>query len=301
MVLRLKNKGVRLLLNAIVNYLPSPIDVPPIGGYDPDNEEECVREADDNAPSALWHLKLSATLMWGNLHSSAFIPVALKAVPMYTIPLRGKKERVGRLLQMHADKREDIEECYAGDILAAVGLKFTTTGETLCDYDQPVVLESMDFPGTGHRHCHRAQKPLRMGKMSLALQKLAEEDPTFRVHTDTETGQTIISGMGELHLEIIVQPSFESSGSMPTWGNPQVAYRETFRRPAKANTKFARQSGGHGQYGHCVVEFEPQEPGKGFEFESKIVGGVVPKEFIPPLKPGLKKQWRTVLWPASRW
>ena len=296
-----KNKGVRLLLNAIVNYLPSPIDVPPIGGYDPDNEEECVREADDKGPFSALAFKIVSDPYVGKLTFFRVYSGSLKSGSYVYNSTKGKKERVGRLLQMHADKREDIEECYAGDILAAVGLKFTTTGETLCDYDQPVVLESMDFPEPVIDIAIEPKTTADQEKMSLALQKLAEEDPTFRVHTDTETGQTIISGMGELHLEIIVDRLLREFRVDANVGKPQVAYRETFRRPAKANTKFARQSGGHGQYGHCVVEFEPQEPGKGFEFESKIVGGVVPKEFIPPLKPGLKKQWRTVLWPASRW
>ena len=284
-----KNKGVRLLLNAIVNYLPSPIDVPPIGGYDPDNEEECVREADDNGPFSALAFKIVIDPYVGKLTFFRVYSGSLKSGSYVYNSTKGKKERVGRLLQMHADKREDIEECYAGDILAAVGLKFTTTGETLCDYDQPVVLESMDFPEPVIDIAIEPKTTADQEKMSLALQKLAEEDPTFRVHTDTETGQTIISGMGELHLEIIVDRLLREFRVDANVGKPQVAYRETFRRPAKANTKFARQSGGHGQYGHCVVEFEPQEPGKGFEFESKIVGGVVPKEFIPPIEAGIKE------------
>ena len=284
-----KNKGVRLLLSAIVNYLPSPIDVPPIGGYDPDNEEECVREADDNGPFSALAFKIVSDPYVGKLTFFRVYSGSLKSGSYVYNSTKGKKERVGRLLQMHADKREDIEECYAGDILAAVGLKFTTTGETLCDYDQPVVLESMDFPEPVIDIAIEPKTTADQEKMSLALQKLAEEDPTFRVHTDTETGQTIISGMGELHLEIIVDRLLREFRVDANVGKPQVAYRETFRRPAKANTKFARQSGGHGQYGHCVVEFEPQEPGKGFEFESKIVGGVVPKEFIPPIEAGIKE------------
>ena len=284
-----KNKGVRLLLNAIVNYLPSPIDVPPIGGYDPDNEEECVREADDNGPFSALAFKIVSDPYVGKLTFFRVYSGSLKSGSYVYNSTKGKKERVGRLLQMHADKREDIEECYAGDILAAVGLKFTTTGETLCDYDQPVVLESMDFPEPVIDIAIEPKTTADQEKMSLALRKLAEEDPTFRVHTDTETGQTIISGMGELHLEIIVDRLLREFRVDANVGKPQVAYRETFRRPAKANTKFARQSGGHGQYGHCVVEFEPQEPGKGFEFESKIVGGVVPKEFIPPIEAGIKE------------
>ena len=202
---------------------------------------------------------------------------------------KGKKERIGRLLQMHADKREDIDECYSGDILAAVGLKFTSTGDTLCCYEHPVVLESMDFPEPVIDVAIEPKTTADQEKMSLALQKLSEEDPTFRVHTDTETGQTIISGMGELHLEIIIDRLLREFRVDANVGKPQVAYRETFRQPASANSKFVRQSGGHGQYGHCVVDFEPGEPGSGFVFESKIVGGVVPKEYIPPIEEGIKE------------
>ncbi|MEE0775984.1 MAG: elongation factor G [Bacillota bacterium] len=284
-----KNKGVRLLLDAIVRYLPSPLDVPAIGGYDPDNEEECTREADDNGPFSALAFKIVSDPYVGKLTFFRVYSGTLKSGSYVYNSTKGKKERIGRLLQMHADKREDLEECHAGDILAAVGLKFTTTGETLCDYEQPVVLESMDFPEPVIDIAIEPKTTADQEKMSLALQKLAEEDPTFRVHTDADTGQTIISGMGELHLEIIVDRLLREFRVDANVGKPQVAYRETFRRPAKANTKFARQSGGHGQYGHCVVEFEPQEPGKGFEFESKIVGGVVPKEFIPPIEAGIKE------------
>ena len=202
---------------------------------------------------------------------------------------KDKKERMGRLLQMHADKREDIDECYSGDILAAVGLKFTSTGDTLCSYEHPVVLESMDFPEPVIDVAIEPKTTADQEKMSLALQKLSEEDPTFRVHTDHETGQTIISGMGELHLDIIVDRLLREFRVDANVGKPQVAYRETIRKPASANSRFVRQSGGHGQYGHCVVDFEPGEPGSGFVFESKIVGGVVPKEYISPIEEGIKE------------
>ena len=284
-----KNKGVRPLLNAINDYLPSPLDVPAISGFDPDNEEDTVREADDNAPFSALAFKIVADPFVGKLTFFRVYSGTLKSGSYVYNSTKDKKERIGRLLQMHADKREDIDECYSGDILAAVGLKFTTTGDTLCSYDEPVILESMDFPEPVIDVAIEPKTTADQEKMSLALQKLSEEDPTFRVHTDAETGQTLISGMGELHLEIIVDRLLREFRVDANVGKPQVAYRETIRKETKANTKFARQSGGHGQYGHCVVEFTPQEPGAGFEFESKIVGGVVPKEFIPPIEAGIKE------------
>ena len=284
-----KNKGVRPLLNAINDYLPSPLDVPAISGFDPDNEEDTVREADDNAPFSALAFKIVADPFVGKLTFFRVYSGTLKSGSYVYNSTKDKKERIGRLLQMHADKREDIDECYSGDILAAVGLKFTTTGDTLCSYDEPVILESMDFPEPVIDVAIEPKTTADQEKMSLALQKLSEEDPTFRVHTDAETGQTLISGMGELHLEIIVDRLLREFRVDANVGKPQVAYRETIRKETKANTKFARQSGGHGQYGHCVVEFIPQEPGAGFEFESKIVGGVVPKEFIPPIEAGIKE------------
>ena len=284
-----KNKGVRPLLNAINDYLPSPLDVPAISGFDPDNEEDTVREADDNAPFSALAFKIVADPFVGKLTFFRVYSGTLKSGSYVYNSTKDKKERIGRLLQMHADKREDIDECYSGDILAAVGLKFTTTGDTLCSYDEPVILESMDFPEPVIDVAIEPKTTADQEKMSLALQKLSEEDPTFRVRTDAETGQTLISGMGELHLEIIVDRLLREFRVDANVGKPQVAYRETIRKETKANTKFARQSGGHGQYGHCVVEFTPQEPGAGFEFESKIVGGVVPKEFIPPIEAGIKE------------
>ena len=284
-----KNKGVRLLLDGVVDYLPSPVDVPAISGWDPDTEEDTEREADDDGPFSALAFKIVSDPYVGKLTFFRVYSGTLKSGSYLYNSTKGKKERIGRLLQMHADKREDIDECCSGDILAAVGLKFTSTGDTLCCYEHPVVLESMDFPEPVIDVAIEPKTTADQEKMSLALQKLSEEDPTFRVHTDTETGQTIISGMGELHLEIIIDRLLREFRVDANVGKPQVAYRETFRQPASANSKFVRQSGGHGQYGHCVVDFEPGEPGSGFVFESKIVGGVVPKEYIPPIEEGIKE------------
>lgn len=284
-----KNKGVRLLLDGVIDYLPSPEDIPAIGGVDPDTEEDTVRESSDEAPFSALAFKIITDPFVGRLTFFRVYSGTLKSGSYVYNSTKDKKERIGRLLQMHADKREDLDECYAGDILAAVGLKFTSTGDTLCSYEHPVVLESMDFPEPVIDVAIEPKTTADQEKMSLALQKLSEEDPTFRVHTDMETGQTIISGMGELHLEIIIDRLLREFRVDANVGKPQVAYRETFRAKATANSKFVRQSGGHGQYGHCVVEFEPLEPGSGFVFESKIVGGVVPKEFIPPVEAGIKE------------
>ena len=284
-----KNKGVRLLLDGVVDYLPSPIDVPAIGGWDPDTEEDTVRESSDEEPFSALAFKIVTDPYVGRLTFFRVYSGTLKSGSYVYNSSKDKKERMGRLLQMHADKREDIDECYSGDILAAVGLKFTSTGDTLCSYEHPVVLESMDFPEPVIDVAIEPKTTADQEKMSLALQKLSEEDPTFRVHTDHETGQTIISGMGELHLEIIVDRLLREFRVDANVGKPQVAYRETIRKPASANSRFVRQSGGHGQYGHCVVDFEPGEPGSGFVFESKIVGGVVPKEYISPIEEGIKE------------
>ncbi len=284
-----KNKGVRLLLDGVIDYLPSPADIPAVGGVDADTEEDTVRESSDDAPFSALAFKIITDPFVGRLTFFRVYSGVLKSGSYVYNSTKDKKERIGRLLQMHADKREDLSECYAGDILAAVGLKFTTTGDTLCSYEHPVVLESMDFPEPVIDVAIEPKTTADQEKMSLALQKLSEEDPTFRVHTDMETGQTIISGMGELHLEIIIDRLLREFRVDANVGKPQVAYRETFRAKATANTKFVRQSGGHGQYGHCVVDFEPLEAGSGFVFESKIVGGVVPKEFIPPVEAGIKE------------
>ena len=279
-----KNKGVRLLLDGVVDYLPSPIDVPAIGGWDPDTEEDTVRESSDEEPFSALAFKIVTDPYVGRLTFFRVYSGTLKSGSYVYNSSKDKKERMGRLLQMHADKREDIDECYSGDILAAVGLKFTSTGDTLCSYEHPVVLESMDFPEPVIDVAIEPKTTADQEKMSLALQKLSEEDPTFRVHTDHETGQTIISGMGELHLDIIVDRLLREFRVDANVGKPQVAYRETIRKPASANSRFVRQSGGHGQYGHCVVDFEPGEPGSGFVFESKIVG-----EYISPIEEGIKE------------
>ena len=284
-----KNKGVRLLLDGVVDYLPSPLDVPAISGWDPDNEEDTVRESDDEGPFSALAFKIVTDPYVGRLTFFRVYSGTLKSGSYVYNSSKDKKERMGRLLQMHADKREDVEVCYSGDILAAVGLKYTSTGDTLCCYEEPVVLESMDFPEPVISVAIEPKTTADQEKMSMALQKLAEEDPTFRVHTDHDTGQTIISGMGELHLEIIIDRLLREFRVDANVGKPQVAYRETIRAAATANSKFARQSGGHGQYGHCVVEFEPGEPGSGFVFESKIVGGVVPKEYVAPVEEGIKE------------
>ena len=284
-----KNKGVRPLLDAVVDFLPSPIDVPAIGGWDPDTEEDTVRESSDEEPFAALAFKIVTDPYVGRLTFFRVYSGSLASGSYLYNSSKDRKERIGRLLQMHADKREDVEECYAGDILAAVGLKFTSTGDTLCSYEHPVVLESMDFPEPVIDVAIEPKTTADQEKMSLALQKLSEEDPTFRVHTDAETGQTIISGMGELHLEIIIDRLLREFRVDANVGKPQVAYRETIRKNSSANSKFVRQTGGHGQYGHAVVEFEPGEPGSGFVFESRIVGGVVPKEYISPVEEGIKE------------
>ena len=284
-----KNKGVQPLLDSVVNYLPSPVDVPAVGGWDPDTEEDTVRESSDEEPFSALAFKIVTDPFVGRLTFFRVYSGTLKSGSYLYNSSKDRKERIGRLLQMHADKREDVEECYSGDILAAVGLKFTATGDTLCSYEEPVILESMDFPEPVIDVAIEPKTTADQEKMSLALQKLSEEDPTFRVHTDAETGQTIISGMGELHLEIIIDRLLREFRVDANVGKPQVAYRETIRKAASANSKFVRQTGGHGQYGHCVVDFEPGEPGSGFVFESKIIGGVVPKEYIGPVEEGIEE------------
>jgi elongation factor G len=283
-----RNKGVQLMLDAVVDYLPAPTDIPHIKGTLEDGTEVERKSADDEPFSALafkimtdpYVGKLTYFRVYsGVLHSGSYVLNSTK----------GKRERIGRLLQMHANHREEITEVYAGDIAAAVGLKDTTTGDTLCDEKHPVVLESMTFPDPVIDVAIEPKSKADQDKMSLALQKLAEEDPTFHARTDEETGQTIISGMGELHLEIIVDRLVREFKVEANVGKPQVAYRETFRKPARVEGKFIRQSGGRGQYGHVWIEFEPLEPGTGFVFESKIVGGVVPKEYFAPVQAGIEE------------
>jgi len=284
-----KNKGVQLLLDAVVDYLPSPTDVPPIRGVDPETEAEVIRHSSDEEPFSALAFKIMTDPYVGKLTFFRVYSGTVKSGSYVYNSTKRKKERIGRLLQMHANHREEIQEAYAGDILAAVGLKDTTTGDTLCVETNPVILESMDFPEPVIDVAIEPKTTADQEKMSLALQKLSEEDPTFRVRTDQETGQTIISGMGELHLEIIVDRLLREFRVDANVGKPQVAYRETIRSMVKAVGKYVRQSGGHGQYGHCVVEFEPLEPGNGFEFQSKVVGGAIPKEFIPAVEAGIRE------------
>ena len=282
-----KNKGIQMLLDAVLDYLPSPLDVPPVKGTTLDGEET-TREASDTAPMASLAFKIMADPFVGKL---AFFRVYSGIMNQGTYVLnstKGKKERVGRILQMHANHRKEIDCAYSGDIAAAVGFKDVTTGDTLCDVDHPIILEKMEFPDPVISVAVEPKTKADQEKMGNALQRLAEEDPTFKVHTDPESNQTIISGMGELHLDIIVDRMRREFNVDCTVGKPQVAYRETIRKSVESEGKFIRQTGGHGQYGHCWLRLEPMEPGKGFEFENAVVGGVIPKEFINPIQTGVE-------------
>lgn len=286
----LKNKGVQALLDAIVEYLPSPVEVPPVKGFDPsDPDKELVRKTSDEEPFAALAFKIATDPFVGKL---AFVRVysgVLKSGSYVLNVSTGKKERIGRLLRMHANHREEIEQIYSGDIAAVVGLKDTTTGNTLCDENNPVVLESITFPEPVISVAIEPKTKADQEKMSVALQKLAEEDPTFRVSTDEETMQTLIAGMGELHLDIIVDRMKREFKVEANVGKPQVAYKETIRQQAEAEGKYIRQSGGRGQYGHCWIRVEPNEAGGGFEFKDEIKGGVIPKEYIPAIEKGIKE------------
>lgn len=284
-----RNRGVQPMLDAIVDFMPAPIDIPAIKGVDPDTGEEDHRDSTDDGPFAALAFKIMADPYVGKLAFFRVYSGTLSSGSYVFNSTKGKKERIGRILQMHANHRAELDTVYSGDIAAAVGLKDTTTGDTLCDDAKPIILESMEFPDPVISVAVEPKTKNDQEKMGIALQKLAEEDPTFRVRTDQETGQTIISGMGELHLEIIVDRMLREFKVDCNVGNPQVAYRETIRKPAKAEGKFVRQSGGHGQYGHCWLELTPQEPGEGFTFENKIVGGVIPKEFINPIENGVRE------------
>ena len=277
-----KNRGVQPLLDAIVDYMPAPTDIPPIKGVNPAGDEES-RPSSDEEPFSALAFKIMTDPYVGKLAFFRVYSGVLKSGSYVYNSTKGKKERIGRILQMHANNRKEIDTVYSGDIAAAVGLKDTTTGDTLCDEKAPIILESMEFPDPVISVAVEPATKNDQDKMGIALQKLAEEDPTFKVRTDAETGQTIISGMGELHLQIIVDRM------LCKVGEPQVAYRETIRKPSKAEGKFVRQSGGHGQYGHCWIEIFPQEAGAGFSFESKIVGGVIPKEYINPIEAGVRQ------------
>ncbi|KMJ56784.1 elongation factor G [Bacillus sp. LL01] len=283
-----KNKGVQLMLDAVIDYLPAPTDVPSIKGIIPDTEEEVTREPGDENPFAALAFKVMTDPYVGKLTFFRVYSGTLNSGSYVINSTKGKRERVGRILQMHANSREEIPVVYSGDIAAAVGLKDTTTGDTLCDDKNQVILESMDFPEPVIQLSVEPKSKADQDKMTTALQKLQEEDPTFRAHTDQETGQTIIAGMGELHLDILVDRMKREFKVEANVGAPQVAYRETFRGSAKVEGKFARQSGGRGQFGHVWIEFEPNEEGKGFEFENKIVGGVVPREYVPAVQAGLE-------------
>jgi elongation factor G len=282
-----KNKGVQLMLDAVIDYLPSPLDVPAIKGILPDSDEEVERHSDDSEPFSALAFKVMTDPYVGKLTFFRVYSGTLESGSYVQNSTKGKRERVGRILQMHANSRQEISKVYAGDIAAAVGLKDTTTGDTLCDDKNLVILESMVFPEPVIQLSVEPKSKADQDKMSTALQKLQEEDPSFRAHTDQETGQTIIAGMGELHLDIIVDRMRREFKVEANVGAPQVAYRETFRASASVEGKFARQSGGRGQYGHVWIEFSPNDEGKGFEFVNGIVGGVVPREYIPAVQAGL--------------
>ncbi|OLO27177.1 translation elongation factor G [Alkalihalophilus pseudofirmus] len=284
-----KNKGVQLMLDAVLDYLPSPVDVPAIKGILPDSEEETTRESSDEGPFAALAFKVMTDPYVGKLTFFRVYSGTLDSGSYVVNSTKGKRERVGRILQMHANSREEISTVYSGDIAAAVGLKDTTTGDTLCDEKNQVILESMEFPEPVISLSVEPKSKADQDKMGMALAKLAEEDPTFRTHTDEETGQTIIAGMGELHLDIIVDRMRREFKVEANVGAPQVSYRETIRKAAKVEGKFVRQSGGRGQYGHVWIEFEPLEEGAGFQFENKIVGGVVPREYIPAVQNGIQE------------
>ena len=284
-----KNRGVQHLLDAIVDYLPSPIDVDHVKGINPDTGEEEVRKTDDEEPFAGLAFKIVADPFVGKLAFFRVYSGVLTAGSYVYNSTKEKKERVGRLLLMHANHREDIDEIYSGDICAIVGLKDTTTGDTLCDEDHPIILENMEFPEPVIQVAIEPKTKAGQEKMTLALLKLAEEDPTFKFYTDKETGQTIIAGMGELHLEIIVDRLLREFKVEATVGKPQVSYKETFRKAVEAEGMYKRQSGGKGQYGHCRVRFEPLEPGSGFVFEDETVGGSIPKEYIEPVRKGIEE------------
>ena len=283
-----KNKGVQPLLNAIVAYMPSPLDIPSIEGVD-DNEEPVQRHASDEEPFSALAFKIVADPFVGKLAYFRVYSGTLESGSYVYNSTKGKKERIGRILMMHANKREEVDSVSAGDIAAAVGLKDTTTGDTICDMNSHVILEKMEFPEPVISVAIEPKTKASQEKMSIALHKLAEEDPTFRTYTDEETGQTIISGMGELHLEIIVDRLLREFKVEANIGNPQVSYRESISQGAEAEGKYIRQSGGSGQYGHCKIKIEPQEAGKGFEFVNNIVGGAIPKEYIGPVQKGIEE------------
>ena len=283
-----RNKGVQKLLDAIVDFMPSPLDIPAIKGVNPESEEEDERPADDSAPFSALAFKIMTDPFVGRLSFVRVYSGKLTTGSTVLNSTKNQKERIGRILQMHANHREDIEEIYSGDIAAVIGLKNSTTGDTLCDEKHPIILESMEFPEPVIRVAIEPKTKAGQEKMGIALAKLAEEDPTFKTYTDEETGQTIIAGMGELHLEIIVDRLLREYKVEANVGAPQVAYKETIRKAVDQDTKYARQSGGKGQYGHVKIHVEPNESGKGYEFINSIVGGAIPKEYIPAVDAGIQ-------------
>jgi elongation factor G len=284
-----KNKGVQLMLDAVIDYLPAPTDVPAINGINPKTDEETERPSSDEAPFASLAFKVMTDPFVGRLTFFRVYSGVLNSGSYVLNASKGKRERIGRILQMHANTREEIQTVYSGDIAAAVGLKDTTTGDTLCDEKDPVILESIEFPEPVIEVAVEPKSKADQDKMGVALQKLAEEDPSFRVTTNVETGETVIAGMGELHLDVLVDRMRREFKVDANVGAPQVSYRETFRAGTQAEGKFVRQSGGKGQYGHVWIEFTPNEEGAGFEFENAIVGGVVPREYIPAVEKGLEE------------
>ena len=283
-----RNKGVQKMLDAVVDYMPSPVDIPPVDGVDPETGEEDARKADDNEPFSALAFKIMTDPFVGKLCYFRVYSGVVHAGDIVYNSTKGKRERLGRILMMHANDRTDIDTCYTGDIAAAIGVKNTTTGDTFCDEKHPIILESMEFPEPVIRVAIEPKTRAGQEKMGIALSKLAEEDPTFRTWTDEETGQTIIAGMGELHLQIIVERMLREFKVEANIGKPQVAYKETIRKKVDQETKYKRQSGGSGQYGHVKITIEPNEPGKGYEFVNAVVGGSIPKEFIPAVDAGIQ-------------
>ena len=288
-----RNKGVQMMLDAVVDYMPSPLDIPPIKGVVPGTEEEEERHADDNGPFSALAFKIMADPFVGKLAFFRVYSGTLKSGSYVYNSTKGKKERIGRILQMHANKREEIQEVYSGDIAAEVGLKDTTTGDTLCDEKHEIILESMDFPEPVIEIAIEPKTKAGQEKMGIALAKLAEEDPTFKTYTNEDTGQTIIAGMGELHLEIIVDILLREFKVEANVGKPQVSYKETITANADVDHKYAKQSGGRGQYGHVKIRIYPRDPGAGFEFKNSIVGGAIPKEYIPKIEEGIREAMET--------
>ena len=288
-----KNKGVQKLLDAIIDYMPSPVDIPAIKGINPDTEEEDVRHASDDEPFAALAFKIMTDPFVGKLCFFRVYSGTIEAGSTAYNPEKHNRERFGRILQMHANERKDIDKVYAGDIAAIIGTKNTTTGDTLCDENHPIILEQMVFPEPVISVAIEPKTKAGQEKMGIALSKLAEEDPTFRTYTNEETGQTIIAGMGELHLEIIVDRLLREFKVEANVGAPQVSYKETIRKEATTDMKYARQSGGKGQYGHVKITISPNEPGKGYEFINTVVGGAIPKEYIPAVDAGIQGAMQT--------